>query len=213
VARARRLFSVMVQGNLGVIFLGLWMALTAQVLFSRQSFRFASEIATVLRASTPPEVSERGTNNNGATPQPPAQPPTPPPPPRAPRPRRRSRPAPSPQPDEVRTQVLVHEMKCDEAIPPESISTTTEGENEVTIHARTHYKGETDDGLHGFGYTVEFANSGSTRIQLLTRHWVFVDANGVCAAALATPPSPTVCGPSSLLPPPSPSPPRPLAGD
>ena len=31
---------------------------------------------------------------------------------------------------------------------------------------------------HAFTYTVEFTNTGSTAVQMLTRHWAFADADG-----------------------------------
>ena len=86
------------------------------------------------------------------TPQPrPPPAPTPPPPP----------PAPLLQPDEVRLR-SAHgddfEMRCGERIPPESIVTTKDGANAVTVFVRATYKGPTDDpsGFHAWRYTVEF---------------------------------------------------------
>jgi ApaG protein len=106
-----------------------------------------------------------------------APPPRPPPrrPPSAP-------PLPPPlQPDELRRQASALEatsMRCDEAIPPESIFTTREGDATVTVHAKSSYRHLDDTGLHAFGYHVEFVNAGISTVQLLSRHWVFVDANG-----------------------------------
>ena len=107
-------------------------------------------------------------------PKPPHRDPPPPPPP------------PQPQPDQVRLEtpesIVRASMRCGEAIPPESILTTTEGADVVTAFVRSSYRnsprGDDGDGLYGWTYKVEFTNSGKSAVQLLTRHWVFVDANG-----------------------------------
>ena len=69
-------------------------------------------------------------------------------------------------------------MHCDEAIPPESIFTTREAGATVTVHAQSSYRHLDDAHLHAFGYRIEFTNAGSSTVQLLSRHWVFVDADG-----------------------------------
>ena len=64
-------------------------------------------------------------------------------------------------------------MKCDEEIPAYSSVTT----NNVQIFAQGFYKGA-DNGEHWWMYRIEFKNVGKQRVQLLARHWVFVDSNG-----------------------------------
>ena len=68
-------------------------------------------------------------------------------------------------------------MKCGERIPPESI-TTTRGASPVNAFVRSHYNGLDAEERHMFAYDVEFSNGGSSAVQLLSRHWVFVDENG-----------------------------------
>lgn len=91
-------------------------------------------------------------------------------------------PPPNPQPDEVRMRAppaAPAEMRCGERIPPESILTTTSTASAVTVFARARYTGWGEgDRLHAWSYTIEFTNAGATSVQLLTRHWVFVDEGG-----------------------------------
>ena len=82
------------------------------------------------------------------------------------------------QPDAVRKAARTvdpagHEMKCDEEIPAYSSVTT----NNVQIFAQGFYKGA-ESGEHWWMYRIEFKNVGRQRVQLLARHWVFVDSNG-----------------------------------
>jgi uncharacterized protein affecting Mg2+/Co2+ transport len=82
------------------------------------------------------------------------------------------------QPDAVRKAARIvdragHEMKCDEEIPAYSSVTT----NNVQIFAQGFYKGA-ENGEHWWMYRIEFKNVGKQRVQLLARHWVFVDSNG-----------------------------------
>ena len=85
---------------------------------------------------------------------------------------------PLPQPDELTRQQLIP-FRCDERIPPESVHTTSAGTHRLTVHVRATYRGMvTPESLHHFGYTVEFTNSGTQTVQLLTRHMVFVDDSG-----------------------------------
>ena len=82
------------------------------------------------------------------------------------------------QPDAVRRAARTvdpagHEMKCDEEIPAYSSVTT----NNVQIFAQGFYKGA-EGGEHWWMYRIEFKNVGRQRVQLLARHWVFVDSNG-----------------------------------
>lgn len=110
---------------------------------------------------------------NHPPPKPPRPPPKPPSSPKMP---------PAPQPDELRLQSAASEvatMRCNEAIPPESIFTSsTGGGGKVTVHAKSWYRHQDDTDLHAFGYDIEFTNEGSSVVQLLSRHWVFVDAEG-----------------------------------
>ena len=87
------------------------------------------------------------------------------------------------QPDELLLRhvgtTLDDDMRCDDHIPPESLIHTVDGESAVTVHVRSRYKSkDSDSGLHSWSYDVEFTNEGPQAIQLLTRHWVFVDASG-----------------------------------
>lgn len=68
-----------------------------------------------------------------------------------------------------------HEMKCNEEIPAYSSVTS----NKIQIFAQGFYKGKVHDSdEHWWMYRIEFKNTGRQRVQLLTRHWLFVDANG-----------------------------------
>jgi len=108
-----------------------------------------------------------------------ARPPPPPPPPRRPV-------FVEMQPDEVRLMApsaAPHHLRCGEAIPPESITTTSgvglDGQASVTVFVRSNYKvREEQDGLHEFVYHIEVSNDGAVPVQLMTRHWLFTDDNG-----------------------------------
>jgi len=82
------------------------------------------------------------------------------------------------QPDEVRRRMPRAdpdgpEMRCGEAIRPES-KLTTRG---IELSARSSFQG--GSGRHfSWKYVVTFANRGTETVQMLTRHWVFVDAKG-----------------------------------
>ena len=87
------------------------------------------------------------------------------------------------QPDEVRQLAplaTAEQMKCGEAIPPESITRTRHGPlASVTIFVKSAYKvREEMDGSHQFSYTIEIANDGEATLQLMARHWVFTDERG-----------------------------------
>jgi uncharacterized protein affecting Mg2+/Co2+ transport len=69
------------------------------------------------------------------------------------------------------------ELRCDEAIGPESFSRVVAGDSELTIFA--HSKFLEHDAAYKWEYRVEITNVGKTHVQLLTRHWVFVDADGL----------------------------------
>ena len=84
----------------------------------------------------------------------------------------------TPRSDDLRSQPPADALKCDEPIPPESVLTTsTEAGAMVTAHVKSTYRME-EGGLHAWSYRVHFHNEGSVPVQLFTRHWVFVDANG-----------------------------------
>ena len=173
-------------------FVGIALAITAQLLLNKHTFR-SPQHGKRRRSSSPianapvedePEAAREPPQPPWATeldepmlPEPPQPPPRPAP----------SRPPasiiPSLQPDEVRVkhQTSAGEltaMRCGERIPPESILTTEEGSNAVTVFARAFYKGPVEDGMHAWGYRIEFTNRGPTSVQLLTRHWVIADSNG-----------------------------------
>ena len=100
--------------------------------------------------------------------------PSPPPSPRLPP----YRPPPMPQPDELISPLSMPTCQRGTSIPPESIHTTKLGGGTIiTIFVRTTYRGDVDAG-HRFDYTVEFQNTGTRAVQLLTRHIVFVDDRG-----------------------------------
>jgi len=87
-------------------------------------------------------------------------------------------PPPSPQPDELTGQLALI-LRCDERIPPESIQTTNNDIHSLTTFVRATYKGVDDASRHQFAYTIEFTNTGAHEVQLLTRHLVFVDDEGL----------------------------------
>lgn len=172
----------------GCLLFGLLMALTTQLLLSKQSLNaispgmrsplFSCSSGSAFCIRRKPKGRWVAVNH------PPRPPPTEwrPPPPMPPR--RRPPSPPAPQPDDVRLRMEqqaapLSEMKCGEPIPPESISTTTDGDRAMTIHTRAVYKGVGDeDRLHAWSYSVDFVNQGRNPVQLLTRHWVFIDSNG-----------------------------------
>ena len=83
------------------------------------------------------------------------------------------------QADQVRRDTAVplephsRELRCGEALSPSSVAST----RGVEIFVRAAYEGR-HDGLHTWRYRVQFHNKGETTVQMLTRHWVFVDASG-----------------------------------
>ena len=89
--------------------------------------------------------------------------------------------APALQPDEVRiadennenviTTDLV--LRCGEKIPTESTWMT----RDVEARVKSFYRG-TQHGQHAWRYEVRFQNTGADTVQMLARHWVFVDATG-----------------------------------
>lgn len=98
-----------------------------------------------------------------------------------------SSPAPDIQPDDIRAQSRPlakdrPEMRCFEALPPWSISST----HDIEIYVESQYvSGPSDDDNveqdtveYQFKYHVEFKNGGVDTVQMLSRHWVFGDAAG-----------------------------------
>src|SRR3712207_2667213 len=61
---------------------------------------------------------------------------------------------------------------------PELSDVTTHG---VRVGATAYYlpeESDPDEPLYVFGYTIVIANQGDEPVQLLSRHWVIIDANG-----------------------------------
>mmetsp|Transcript_8744 Transcript_8744/g.16579 ORF Transcript_8744/g.16579 Transcript_8744/m.16579 type:complete len:445 (+) Transcript_8744:34-1368(+) len=82
------------------------------------------------------------------------------------------------QPDDVRQRMPTvdpqgPEMRCGKAIPPKS-SVTTRG---VEITAKSDFQGSRGR-QHAWKYTIRFTNHGKETVQMLTRHWLFVDSTG-----------------------------------
>lgn len=85
------------------------------------------------------------------------------------------------QPDEVRQRMPTvdprgPEMRCGEAIPPKSRVTT----REVEIIAKSDFQGSRGR-QHAWKYTIRFVNHGKETVQMLTRHWLFIDSEGQLA--------------------------------
>lgn len=72
------------------------------------------------------------------------------------------------------------EMKCEEKIPPSSVATA----HDVEVFAESFFVGRAEQAAPDaepewlFSYRVQFRNHGKETVQMLTRHWVFVDALG-----------------------------------
>jgi ApaG protein len=82
------------------------------------------------------------------------------------------------QPDEVRERggpvsPVDPSMRCFEALPPWSHSIT----RGVEIYVESFFQ-QAYDGGYAFKYHVEFTNVGTDTVQMLSRHWVFTDAEG-----------------------------------
>lgn len=88
---------------------------------------------------------------------------------------------PAPQPDAVRAAARAEEraidadlaMRCGQRIPPQSTWTT----NHVEAHVISHYQGQ-HGGQHTWKYVLSFRNTGRDVVQMLSRHWLFVDMHG-----------------------------------
>jgi len=81
-------------------------------------------------------------------------------------------------PDEIRQSMPSvepggPEMRCGEPIPTHS-TLTTRG---IEMRARSEYQGS-HGGSHMWKYVVAFHNRGEETVQMLTRHWVFIDEGG-----------------------------------
>jgi len=160
-------------------FMGVALALSAQLLVTKQGFRVAQSFVGQRMPSQPPphhdDFDDSGMDADSSMFEPPTPPPQQPSPPRT-----HSPSPPMPQPDEVRLQsdTYMVGMRCGERIPPESITETNAGANRISVFVRAKYKEETEEGLHAWRYSVEFTNKGAGSVRLLTRHWVIVDAEG-----------------------------------
>jgi ApaG protein len=64
-------------------------------------------------------------------------------------------------------------LKCFEEIGPHSTHTT----RDLEIEVESVYRGFHGD-VHSWAYHCTFHNHGKDTVQMLTRHWIFVDANG-----------------------------------
>lgn len=52
----------------------------------------------------------------------------------------------------------------------------------IRVRVRSHYVPERSDPQRGawlFAYTVQIVNEGDSTVQLVSRHWIITDANGV----------------------------------
>jgi len=81
-------------------------------------------------------------------------------------------------PDELRFRMEAidprgPEMRCGQSIPTRS-SLTTRG---VEIVAKSSFQGSSG-GQYSWKYVVTFKNKGTETVQMLTRHWIFVDSEG-----------------------------------
>ncbi|HEX8962871.1 MAG TPA: Co2+/Mg2+ efflux protein ApaG [Rhodocyclaceae bacterium] len=52
----------------------------------------------------------------------------------------------------------------------------------IDVQVKTQYladQSDPDDGRHVFSYTIEIINTGSVAAQLVSRHWIITDGEGV----------------------------------
>ena len=87
------------------------------------------------------------------------------------------------QPDEVRLNAgssNTPKLRCDaQELPRDSTTSTAEGVvTVVRSHAQEGGGGDDGSGIRSWAYAVEFRNGGPLTVQMLTRHWIFIDANG-----------------------------------
>jgi ApaG protein len=84
------------------------------------------------------------------------------------------------QPDEVRLEAGTSntpKLQCDaEKLLRHSTTSTTEGIT-TTVGSQAQEGGEGSE-IRSWAYFVEFRNDGPLTVQMLTRHWIFIDANG-----------------------------------
>lgn len=81
-------------------------------------------------------------------------------------------------PDEVRGRMEPvdpegPEMRCGRPISPQSSVTT----RDIEVRAKATYRGNRG-GAHAWKYVITFVNHGAETVQMLTRHWLFVDSLG-----------------------------------
>jgi len=82
------------------------------------------------------------------------------------------------QPDEVRQRMPLAnrngpELRCGQGIPAESQLTT----RDIDIITRSFFQGSHGN-QYGWKYEITFKNRGKETVQMLTRHWIFVDDAG-----------------------------------
>eukprot|EP00658_Telonema_sp_P-2_P039201 TRINITY_DN28039_c0_g1_i1.p1 TRINITY_DN28039_c0_g1~~TRINITY_DN28039_c0_g1_i1.p1 ORF type:complete len:136 (-),score=19.34 TRINITY_DN28039_c0_g1_i1:137-544(-) len=78
------------------------------------------------------------------------------------------------QPDQVRLGASTPDMKCGKPIVSRSNTET----DRVEIFVQSSFRGQTEGPEFSWKYEVEIRNRGDAPVQMLTRHWVFVDATG-----------------------------------
>merc|ERR1712086_1211579 len=81
-------------------------------------------------------------------------------------------------PDEIRERMSAvdphgPEMRCGQALSPQSSVTT----RDVELRAVATFQGRHGD-QYSWKYVITFINHGTETVQMLTRHWVFVDSSG-----------------------------------
>jgi len=91
-------------------------------------------------------------------------------------------------PDEVRLRMGKAEadgpeMRCGQSIPTRSVLVT----RDVELEAVSEFQGARGAGTFAWKYKVTFRNRGQETVQMLTRHWVFVDAHGGLSAEVKGP--------------------------
>lgn len=91
-------------------------------------------------------------------------------------------------PDEIRRSMPPldrhgPEMRCGEFLPTESRLIT----RNVELHTRSVFQGNFGGSQYVWKYFVTFKNLGEETVQMLTRHWIFVDALGRLTAEVKGP--------------------------
>lgn len=82
------------------------------------------------------------------------------------------------QPDEIRERMPLAnpdgpEMRCGQAIPQHSRVTT----RNIEISVKSVFQGKHGQ-QHSWKYIISFKNHGKETVQMLTRHWIFVNSRG-----------------------------------